>query len=205
MIYKPLDKTYKLLRLLLKTNIVFNILSVLVCIYGIVSYSRMLADADVSEAFLSSDVLFLILLSLQLIIVIFLSITFLQWIYRINMNLHLLSFQEMRFSPGWSIGWYFIPVANLFKPYQTMKEIWDVSHNHKNHDYSLLHWWWFLFLFGGIASNFGPNIFGDANNSDEYVKVLIVYIASNLFYIVLNAVALSLVTKISEAYLKNHD
>jgi len=58
------------------------------------------------------------------LLAIFLGVIFLRWIYRTNKNLHVLSSEHMTFSPGWSLGWYFIPVANLFKPYQAMKEIW---------------------------------------------------------------------------------
>ncbi|MGC6427706.1 MAG: DUF4328 domain-containing protein [Akkermansiaceae bacterium] len=31
------------------------------------------------------------------------------------------------FTPGWSVGWYFIPIANLWKPYQAMAWIRDAS------------------------------------------------------------------------------
>ncbi len=53
----------------------------------------------------------------------------LRWIYCANYNAHQLGATEMHFTPGWSIGWYFIPIANLWKPYQAMKEIWQVSAN----------------------------------------------------------------------------
>jgi hypothetical protein len=51
-----------------------------------------------------------------------------RWIYRTNANAHLLG-GDMTISPGWSVGWYFVPVANLFKPYEGMKETWFASHN----------------------------------------------------------------------------
>lgn len=49
-----------------------------------------------------------------------------RWIYRASVNAHALS-DAMWISPGWSIGWYFVPIANLFKPFQAMREIWQVS------------------------------------------------------------------------------
>ena len=33
----------------------------------------------------------------------------------------------MDFTPGWAVGWNFIPIANLWKPYQAIKEIWVTS------------------------------------------------------------------------------
>ena len=36
----------------------------------------------------------------------------------------------MEFSPGWSVGWFFVPVAGLFMPYRVLKELWKASHWH---------------------------------------------------------------------------
>jgi Domain of unknown function (DUF4328) len=33
----------------------------------------------------------------------------------------------MAFSPGWAVGFYFIPVVALWKPFLAMKEIWSAS------------------------------------------------------------------------------
>jgi hypothetical protein len=49
------------------------------------------------------------------------------WIYRANYNARQLGATDMKFSPGWAVGWYFIPIANLWKPYQAMCEIWQAS------------------------------------------------------------------------------
>jgi Domain of unknown function (DUF4328) len=34
---------------------------------------------------------------------------------------------RLEFTPGWAVGWFFIPLANLWKPYQAMREIWRAS------------------------------------------------------------------------------
>ena len=51
----------------------------------------------------------------------------LQWIYRANYNARALGAARMEFTPGWAVGWYFIPIANFWKPYQAMKEICRAS------------------------------------------------------------------------------
>ena len=53
----------------------------------------------------------------------------LRWIHRANYNARQLGAQKMKFTPGWSIGYYFVPILILWKPYQAMKEIWKASHN----------------------------------------------------------------------------
>jgi len=78
------------------------------------------------------------------------TITFMRWVYRANLNCHGFGAQGMRFTPGWSIAYYFIPIFCLYKPYQAMKEIWKVSTNPSNWQNEkgspLLGWWWALWL-----------------------------------------------------------
>ena len=56
-------------------------------------------------------------------------ILFLMWVYRANYNVRCLGARDLRFTPGWSVGWFFVPIANLWKSYQVMKEIWQASIN----------------------------------------------------------------------------
>ena len=57
---------------------------------------------------------------------------------------------DMRFTPGWAIGWYCVPVACFWRPYQAMTEIWRASRNPSDWRGEpvspLLRWWWILWL-----------------------------------------------------------
>ena len=59
-------------------------------------------------------------------------ILILKWIYQSNQNARYLGAKDMTFTPAWSIGFYFIPIVSLWKPYQAMKEIWQASQNPNN-------------------------------------------------------------------------
>ena len=59
-------------------------------------------------------------------------VTFLVWNYRVSANLSVLCLQR-RFSTTWTLWFWFIPVVNLVKPYQAMKEIWEGSHPQSLH------------------------------------------------------------------------
>ena len=78
------------------------------------------------------------------------------WTYRANANAHALS-GEMTISPGWAVGWHFVPIANLFKPFQAMKETWMASHYrgdwHSLPTPPLMFWWWTLWIVTNILSN----------------------------------------------------
>ncbi|WP_420138566.1 DUF4328 domain-containing protein [Sphingomonas sp.] len=67
------------------------------------------------------------------------------WIYRASANAHALA-GNLTVRPGWAVGWYFIPIAHLFKPFDAMKEIWLASHDPRNWQghaapLRLLVWW----------------------------------------------------------------
>ena len=48
---------------------------------------------------------------------------FCMWMHRAAQNLRRFGRTGLQFTPGWAVGWWFIPLANLFKPYQAMQEI----------------------------------------------------------------------------------
>jgi len=74
----------------------------------------------------------------------------LRWFYRAYGNLRGLGARSLTFTPAWVVGWYFIPVLNLWKPYRAMRELWLVSHN--PHDWrwaspaGLVPLWWGAWL-----------------------------------------------------------
>ena len=82
------------------------------------------------------------------------AIAILVWIYRANWNAWALGASGMEYTPGWSVGWYFVPIYSFWKPYQVMREIWHVSAQPKGWQSerapALVGVWWFLFL----ADNF---------------------------------------------------
>lgn len=82
-----------------------------------------------------------------------------RWQLRAAHNLRAFSGRPYRFTPGWTIGWHFIPIFNFFKPYQAMKEIFkasdplvppdDVSWR-KSYSAPIVAWWWGLCLANGF-------------------------------------------------------
>jgi len=77
------------------------------------------------------------------------------WIVRVSKNAHVLR-PQMKFSPLGSIGWYVVPIASLFKPFQALSEIWLVSSTKAERGSDrLLIAWWVSFIMSGLASTFG--------------------------------------------------
>ena len=200
---KPLPRLTKTLCMLLKVNIAITVLAVAAGFYDYYSYANLPPEVDPSETMLPSDIAVAIVGLVQTILLIIVGITFLRWIYRTNKNLHALSGQHMRFSPGWSVGWYFIPIANLFKPYQAMREIWQVSHKNEPATDSIVGWWWFLWIVSTFVGQLAFKLVMRADSAEDYVTSAFTYIASDGIDVILNIVALNIVTQIGMAYSKN--
>ena len=73
------------------------------------------------------------------------------WQYGAYCNLcHLIP--TPRFSPGWAVAYWFVPVVNLWYPCVAMKEIWRASSPDSSrgaglhHDAGVVTWWWYIWL-----------------------------------------------------------
>ena len=90
-------------------------------------------------------------------------IVFCMWIHRAALNSRGFGAQGVKDTPGWSVGWYFIPIMNLFRPYQSMKQIWQVSADPmdwKNQKGSpILIVWWSFWTILAVVSVIAPQFF----------------------------------------------
>ncbi len=156
------------------------------------SFSRI--DAE------SNDTRQRIIALIQLATFVVTGIALLKWICRANSNCHGLGAQGMKFTPGWSIGYYFVPFLNLVRPYQSMKEIYQVSRDPANWQTQLgsplLGWWWTFWLTSSILGRFLLNRSIKSNTIDSLWNYTIMSIASSLIDIALCIITISLVKAI---------
>lgn len=128
------------------------------------------------------------------------AIIFMKWIYRANLNCRGFGATDMKDTPGWSIGWYFIPIMNLFRPFQAMKEIWMVSADPVNwrtqKTGALLGWWWALWLLSNFLGQAVFRMSMEVDSLESLERMTIVSIVHYLVAIPLAFVAISLVSTI---------
>lgn len=133
------------------------------------------------------------------------SVTFLFWIHRANTNCHGFDAAGMRFSPGWSVGSFFIPILNLFKPYEAMKEIWRVSTDPYDwravRDWGPLRWWWGLWLLNSFAFQFAMRRASTVHDVMTLKMATTVWIIVKFLFIPLCLAALVVVSSIHERQL----
>jgi hypothetical protein len=89
---------------------------------------------------------------------------FIPWFAMAYGNLRRLGVQHMRWSNGWAVGWWFVPIMNLFRPKQMANDVWRGSEQGADvgsERWRLLpvspvvHWWWGLYLAGGAVAGIG--------------------------------------------------
>jgi hypothetical protein len=112
-----------------------------------------LDDIVISE---NADLIMGLVALVFLATLIFVAFASLRWIYRLNANSHLLS-DEVRISPRWNVGWFFVPLANLFKPFEGLAQAWQASQAWRNDAPgdlpTVMRWWWGFWLIYTIVSN----------------------------------------------------
>lgn len=86
-------------------------------------------------------------------------VVFLMWLYRVSNNVAAFG-QPRQTSAGWAVGSFFVPIANLFIPYQAIKEIWQKSDPTPTDAFSyamsppgFFPAWWGFWLASNVTSN----------------------------------------------------
>lgn len=79
------------------------------------------------------------------------------WLHRANSNARALGAQGMTFTPGWAVGYFFVPIANLYRPFRAVKEVYQASDPEasgdgwkSSHAPSTLESWWGAWLLSGF-------------------------------------------------------
>jgi hypothetical protein len=136
-------------------------------------------------------------LGLMLILAFFVA----SWIYRANQNVHALGAQGLSATPGWSIGWYFIPGANLVMPYRAMRDIFKASMNPKEWKSEatspLLIGWWLLFLATSLLGKIAWNLSMTMGSFDEIRRVSVLYLMNDGLLVGLILIWLTIMKQVS--------
>ncbi|WP_037836450.1 DUF4328 domain-containing protein [Streptomyces sp. NRRL S-244] len=106
-----------------------NLFSAAISGYVFSLMKRVSADpADVGQGTLDrSDVLTAVAGSLQSLILLATAVVFIIWFHRVRVNGEIMRPDAFVQKRGWAIGGWFIPIGNLFLPFQIAKQTWTAS------------------------------------------------------------------------------
>ncbi len=155
-----------------KQIVIVLIISLIIALASIVSsYLQILLLEDLNTGIVISDSVAdandnreIALAITQFIMIIVGAIFFIRWFRRAYYNMGLRTTTEH--TEGWAAGAWFIPILNLFRPYQIMSEMWkftssqlEIGGSNVNKAHSIVGVWWFLWLInsftGTVASRIG--------------------------------------------------
>jgi len=170
--YGPFRSAQKLSKVLIAFLIVY---AVFTFIFGIISL--ILYNAAASENY---DLMAQISDPVQLAAIVLLTIiigtiiTFCIWTNRSMKNAWALSnHRSGMISPGWAVGWYFIPIASLWKPVEAVQQMRNTAF-HKASDFSLAPWWtlWIIMsILDRISSKMPTETMEEYKNSNFFDMV----------------------------------
>lgn len=170
-----------------------------------------LAGAEITDAeAAANDARQTLVAALYLLAYIVTGVVFLRWIVVANRNARALGARGMQFTPGWSVGWYFVPIAWLWKPYQAMVELFRASHPDFTDDWTnaprpgILPLWWAFWVASTYVSNIALRSTFRAGTPEQVVSLSGMDLLSDTLEIPLTITALILVSRLSALQAEKH-
>ncbi len=145
------------------------------------------------QASVSATLAELVLLWIHGVVGVITTILFLRYTYRGMKNTHVIAPPDAKLiSPGWAVGWYFIPVANLWMPLLAVRQMFrhSVAPDAREHSIDrLISIWWGLWLISNLlifpsaylafqATNWDGNLI----NESYYAISLWIDVIGSVFY-----------------------
>ena len=131
------------------------------------------------------------------------------WIIRANKNVRSLGAEHLSISPGWALGYFFVPILNLFKPLKAMNELFLASHAphswHQNpkEKSRVVSYWCVLFTGNLILLSSEEKYYDRAVTVDELNKAILLGILGTIISILSCKVTIDMIRAISNAQIKN--
>ncbi|WP_197533514.1 DUF4328 domain-containing protein [Symmachiella dynata] len=142
----------------------------------------------------------LIIFGAAIVVYLMTAILFLRWTYVSSRNARSLVDDKLEYSPGWAVGWFFVPIANFWKPYQVMIEIFKASNPNMDDDWeevsspAATSRWWTMWVIAIIIGRVSSRMSMRAKTLDDFLASSQVSLVVDVVSVILGIAAISLVT-----------
>ncbi len=116
------------------------------------------------------------------------------WIYGAARNALAMA-PSLTFTPWGAVGWFFVPIVNLYKPYQIMKAVWLASGgpNPGGGEPRPVQAWWVFTIIGNIVFGVGSRLSqGEADAIGSRLVAIaglgLIFVGTGLFFKLVRAV-----------------
>lgn len=137
---------------------------------------------------------------------------FLGWSHRVHRNLQRsLAVVGLDITPGWSVGWWFVPFANFVKPKHAMNQAWLGSSPDeppgstswkRRRPTPLLSFWWAAFLITGFVGQLAVRMTSADADLETFRSGIQASIASSAIGILAAVVAIAVVRSVTERHVR---
>jgi Domain of unknown function (DUF4328) len=136
-----------------------------------------------------------------LVVVVLTGIVWLVWQHRSQANLHAARLRELHYTPGWAVGWWLIPFANLVKPFQTVRELWKASGGEEEWWLSktspVIGWWWGSWLASAALGRVAAASFDGARTIDALISASRLFLATGVLLAIAAMLAIVIVRAVN--------
>jgi hypothetical protein len=130
-------------------------------------------------------------------------VAWLVWQHRGQRNLSRLGVRHLVFTPGWAVGWWFVPIANLWKPFQSVRELWRTSRREVDdafwageRTWILIGWWWAMLLVSNVVYRISY-LLRKTPDLDQYIASDRVRLVREVCWMVTGVLAVAIVRRIT--------
>jgi Domain of unknown function (DUF4328) len=194
--YRPLASCAVWARRVLVVAVVVDVIAVAAGISEVRLYQQA-ADGNASQADLVADDSRQAIVGLaQFGVLIVGAVFFLRWFHRAYANLRALG-AATQYGAGWAIGFWFIPILNLFRPKQMADEIWSGSGDDGEPAPGVVTWWWVAFILSGIVGQLAFRVNWNAEAISDFRSASWLYLAADVFSVAAGVLALTVITRVT--------
>ncbi|HKP52445.1 MAG TPA: DUF4328 domain-containing protein [Chloroflexia bacterium] len=148
-----------------------------------------------------------LILTLHFWVYVILVVFVLMWIHRANRNLPALGAQDLRFTPRWAVGWFFIPFMSFVRPFQAVAEICKASDPDIDDPTgvrwkakpvpSILGFWWAAWISVGLLVCFSNVLFRRSNDLAAFLTGTWLTLVADILNIVAAALLIIIIRTIT--------
>ncbi|MEV4949127.1 DUF4328 domain-containing protein [Streptomyces sp. NPDC053755] len=133
-----------------------------------------------------------------------LTVVFIVWFFRVRRNAGIFAPDLHRGGPGWAIGAWFVPVANLWWPRSVAAGTWRASRRDPYGDgkgagesFAVLNLWWAFWILTNLADPFASAVYDDADTAEEFAAGAGFFMGAALVDIVAAGLAIRFVRRLT--------
>lgn len=146
-----------------------------------------------------------VILYVRIVLYIVSVVMFIRWFRRAYYNLHT-KLDYLNYSEGWAAGAWFVPILNLYRPYQIMDELYVETRNllikrgfniETTTTSNIVGWWWCFWIIYTIASQVAIRVAKRAVSVEDFMLATIFEMVAHITGILVGVFAIKVIKEYS--------